>query len=130
MVPATIPSLAPHRYYNTRVELFTPCRLEPTFGVCTSDFRYLIYISRERLKFKCLLCEKVLKSAKLINHIKYFHNFSLRSLLDCFNSTAVKLDFNDSTLTLEQKVGSNLNKPNIPVVSRVAAGRAGRRLSL
>ena len=109
MVPATIPSLAPHRYYNTRVELFTPCRLEPTFGVCTSDFRYLIYISRERLKFKCLLCEKVLKSAKLINHIKYFHNFSLRSLLDCFNSTAVKLDFNDSTLTLEQKVGVNLN---------------------
>jgi len=51
----------------------------------------------------------VLKTGKLINHIKYFHNFSNFSLIDSFASTAVNFNFNDNTLTLEPKVNSLLD---------------------
>ena len=55
---------------------------------------------------RCELCVKVLKTGKLINHIKYFHNFSNFSLIDSFTSTTVKFNFNDNTLTLEHKESS------------------------
>ena len=47
---------------------------------------------------------KVLRTSKLINHIKYFHNFSNFSLIESFASTAVNFNFNDNTLSLEPKV--------------------------
>ena len=40
---------------------------------------------------QCLLCEKSLMSSKIINHVKYYHNFSNAALLDTFSSGQLQL---------------------------------------
>jgi len=79
-------------YYQSRLDLFSTCQ--------------------DKTKFRCELCGKELKTSKLINHVKYFHNFSNFSLIQSFSSTAVNFTFNDNSLSLEPKVEA----PNVGCV--------------
>ena len=79
-------TFSPEEYYQTKLQLFST--------------------AADKSKFKCELCVKMLKTGKLINHIKYFHNFSNFFLIDSFTTTALNLNFNDNTLTLKSKENS------------------------
>eukprot|EP00090_Calanus_glacialis_P009775 TRINITY_DN18185_c0_g1_i1.p1 TRINITY_DN18185_c0_g1~~TRINITY_DN18185_c0_g1_i1.p1 ORF type:complete len:1354 (+),score=313.68 TRINITY_DN18185_c0_g1_i1:64-4125(+) len=87
----------PEVYYQSRLDLFSTCT--------------------EKSKFKCELCVKVLRTSKLINHIKYFHNFSNFSLIESFASTAVNFSFNDNTLSLEPKACSLADPTSMSSIS-------------
>ena len=79
-------TFSPEEYHQTKLQLFST--------------------AADKSKFKCELCVKMLKTGKLINHIKYFHNFSNFFLIDSFTTTAPNLYFHDNTLTLKSKENS------------------------
>ena len=66
--------------------------------------------------FQCLLCDKTLKSFKLINHIKYFHNFSNFALLEAFSNSSLKYNFSDGSLTQQAKEGPPPTEENCVVL--------------
>ena len=58
------------------------------------------------ISIQCLLCEKSLLSSKIINHVKYHHNFSNAALLETFSCSQLQLSLTDGTLALGSAAGA------------------------
>ena len=78
-------------------------------GIPVNEFYYdskvhVIATTEENMKLKCILCDKILRSSKMINHIKYFHNFSNSALIECFQSTSLQYNIRDGSLNIQEDV--------------------------
>ena len=103
MMLESLPSLTPDIYYETEVDVIIPTdekmKLKVMENISGRSFIICICIL-SCVCLKCRLCQKVLKSSKMINHIKYFHNFSNFSLLECFKTTKLRYSLTDGSLVL------------------------------
>ena len=106
-------SFAPDIYYETRPEVFSTTNEKLRLKVVMAHTDGNSYSAC--VYFQCLLCDKTLKSCKLINHIKYFHNFSNFALLEAFSNSSLKYNFSDGSLTQDTS-NSQVTEENCVVI--------------
>ena len=90
-------SVSMEDYYTTHTDIFSLSAHKSKIKVnpATPFTSFIIFF------IQCELCSKVIETGRLMNHVKYFHNFSNWSLIEAFTvHTNLNFDFSTNNLTL------------------------------